>query len=375
MISPAVSRREKYYFSPMEDKINLRSPQRDHAPVQLEDIKQEFIQELKQRVHPDFKAELSRLLNLFLKKLKDDEVFQYNNYKVQTQDFQTIARRTCKLIKTAVKAYLNGDLATCYDQIKNCLIGGAKGTANDINYCWQGEGTYFYRIRTKASPYTYPAKEMFHVPFDMRNKLKTCRYSIPGFPCLYLGRSIYGCWEEMRQPALKDFCVSALQPTEELKLLDLRYDQQINSESKLTSYLSIFPLILACSVPVKSDEDSFKPEYIIPQLTLQTILKYRPQTWGADGIIYTSTRKNSANPWNDKPELWESIALPVYKSQPQGLCPQLSKKFKITDSICYEHELIHKRIPYTPLQNTDYADSPFGLLEKCLQEETFQELT
>ncbi|MGG2305084.1 hypothetical protein ACE4Z6_27055, partial [Salmonella enterica] len=51
----------------------------------------------------------------------------------------------------------------------------------------------FYRIREKNDNQVYSSNEMFHIPFQLRGKVITQRYSIPGFPSLYLGTSLYVC--------------------------------------------------------------------------------------------------------------------------------------------------------------------------------------
>lgn len=62
---------------------------------------------------------------------------------------------------------------------------------------------------------------MFHIPITMRRQVGTERYSIPGYPCLYLGNSIYVCWEEMNRPLMSSCWVSRLKNTEELELEEL----------------------------------------------------------------------------------------------------------------------------------------------------------
>ena len=53
------------------------------------------------------------------------------------------------------------------------------------------EMTKTYRIRMfdfdKRKGVTF--KDMFHIPFDKRGIVKTERFSMPGYPCLYLGKS------------------------------------------------------------------------------------------------------------------------------------------------------------------------------------------
>lgn len=63
-----------------------------------------------------------------------------------------------------------------------------------------------------------------------------------------------------------------------------KYDQQATN-AKLIADVFMWPLIAACSIKVKHREDSFKPEYIVPQLLLQWIRNNQE----IDGIRFSST--------------------------------------------------------------------------------------
>ena len=63
----------------------------------------------------------------------------------------------------------------------------------------------FYRIRIHKTNFTLSQQEFFHIPFNLRGKVKTQRFSIPGFPSLYLGTTIYVCWEELNRPNINEF--------------------------------------------------------------------------------------------------------------------------------------------------------------------------
>ena len=49
---------------------------------------------------------------------------------------------------------------------------------------WREELINLYRMR--ISKETLSKEKMFHVPFNMREKVSSARFSIPGFPCLYV---------------------------------------------------------------------------------------------------------------------------------------------------------------------------------------------
>ena len=57
----------------------------------------------------------------------------------------------------------------------------------------------FNLYRMRISKETLSKEKMFHVPFNMREKVSSARFSIPGFPCLYLGTSLEVCWNEIKR--------------------------------------------------------------------------------------------------------------------------------------------------------------------------------
>lgn len=69
----------------------------------------------------------------------------------------------------------------------------------------------FFRARTDS---VERYRDMGHVPLNMREKIGTQRFSIPGVPCLYIGTSSLDVWKELGCPSFHDFNVSAIQLTE-----------------------------------------------------------------------------------------------------------------------------------------------------------------
>lgn len=61
-----------------------------------------------------------------------------------------------------------------------------------------------YRMRLGKNGYEEftSNEEMFHIPFQYNHIVANERFSMSGFPSLYLGSSVYVCWEEMRRPDL-----------------------------------------------------------------------------------------------------------------------------------------------------------------------------
>ena len=125
---------------------------------------------------------------------------------------------------------------------------------------------------------------MFHTPYNLRSKVSTCRYSIAGYPSLYLGTSLDLCCEEIHLNPHQDFALASIFKLERtveysntnIQVIELgvkpqdflnieRYDEgherRINNSllensSVRAAYLLWYPLIAACSYIRVSKERS-----------------------------------------------------------------------------------------------------------------------
>ena len=225
------------------------------------------------------------------------------------------------------------------------------------------------------------AQEMFHVPFELMRKIGNNRFSISGYPCLYLSNTIWACWEEMKEPAMEDFCTSLVKPTKDIELLDLRFPNT-QYDQTVESVLYSLPLIIACSVEVEYPDDPFKPEYIIPQIVMMALVNHEKY----QGCTFTSTKRIDNFDWPD--DLLCNIAMPVKCVNKTGLCPKLTDCFLVSDSFNYKYEVLKCNIasvrivreadfneifndgPHIePTSYEDYEGSVFGQMEKILKEE------
>ncbi|MFL0198231.1 hypothetical protein ACJDU8_22100 [Clostridium sp. WILCCON 0269] len=214
----------------------------------------------------------------------------------ELQHIIPIITRIQNNLKLAISLYLDGKTYDAYTQIEsifndsnikdNLLI----DSFEDISY--PEEYRQLYRARI-GDFYEYKSYDLFHVPFDKRELIHTERYSIPGFPCLYLGGSVYVCWEELGRPELSNLYVSRYESNPQLKILDLSYtiqDFNLQNSGKGKDFQERFfitwPIICACSMKVKDRTSyrKFKTEYVIPQLILQVARNSK-----IDGIAYFST--------------------------------------------------------------------------------------
>lgn len=101
-------------------------------------------------------------------------------------------------------------------------------------YSILGPGSSLYRIRVKGDSEKYlefKYSDMFHIPLNKKGIIRTQRYSSSGYPCLYVGESIYACWEEMHRSNFDLCMVSRLETTMSLKYLI--YESRLNSILKM----------------------------------------------------------------------------------------------------------------------------------------------
>ena len=128
-----------------------------------------------------------------------------NDVGVPKNDWKVVVDKTNKRIEKIediAKNSYKGLPSTDYSHLRNLLDNEYRVI---LRWSMIPENVTFYRMRMideRRTNISY--KEMFHIPINNRRSVKTQRYSTPGFPCLYLGNSIYGCWEEMGRPLMSN---------------------------------------------------------------------------------------------------------------------------------------------------------------------------
>jgi len=300
----------------------------------------------------------------------------------------------CETIIRALTVYYKGYPHKSYLILKECLDGlKTQGLLpiQDTNVT-EGLDEYF-RIRSGLSK--YKKKDLFHIPFQLREKVSTQRYSIPGLPCLYLGDSIYVCWEELNRPDINQLNVSRFD-MDGSKFRFLFFNETMddyikrcfhgNQDGKpellpgLASFLSYFPLLMVCSFKVAKPNEVFKPEYIIPQLLLQWIVGEQD----LDGIKYRSNRINNSK---NVAGTFANMAIPVKTLKNEGFCTNLSSRISFTEPVSWQAIEISneakklklsvdeiarstrrvRKIELIEGQSTDYFNTKFGKFEEKLR--------
>src|ERR1022692_486127 len=256
---------------------------------------------------------------LFLKKLYKEFIQAVDNIDEGTITDQLKANRQklkkfCTLLVKSADTYYAGFPSKAYFEfekaisiIEDFLI--LKNVGIVFN-----ELTPYYRAR-KGYGTQFQKYQMFHIPFEEREKVTTQRFSVPGLPCLYLSNSTYVCWEELGRPDINKMQISrykleniqykfldiSLTPSSMRKTLEtissnysidflkLTPREALDSWDKMSlNFIMRWPLIAACSIKVKKEDGAFKPEYIFPQFLLQWVTHNKK----FDGIKYFSVEAN-----------------------------------------------------------------------------------
>lgn len=339
---------------------------------------------LKQPKSGSFKTFLTEKLNLFLEKVNslDDGIIHETKPHITVEYVKKTQKKIILSLISCVEEYYNGNPFKAYKKLHTALQNDYKNLYNVLNHKEYVENESFFRIRLNEKNYPYQKKEMFHIPFELRNKVSTQRFSIPGFPSLYLGRTIYICWEELNRPSIDKIQAVKLKNTKPLKLLDLTPpDKDCKNIDELYRFFMTFPLIMSCSVKVRDTSDTFKPEYIVPQLLLQWIRSNQ----NLDGIQYKSTHLTS-KVFNEKSELI-NVVLPVKSNEDKGICKELASCFESTETFSWnlyqftrggqifiygeqDAIIVNKKIPKLELiegESYPYFYSTLGRLEYHLE--------
>ena len=210
-------------------------------------------------------------------------------------DFTTVRKQVDMLaldIPQALEAYHEGFPADAYDKFEEMLNGLVKnlkehlgGEREDGFLTVEQNGTSptvsdLFRMRSVGDSKEYAPKDIFHVPATRRQAISSSRYSIAGYPSLYLTDSLELARHEVGLPS--SAIASHFRMSEKLGILDLgiRPDDfdfsgashHRTGERFILSYLCWYPIIAACSF-VRADSEGFHDEYVIPQLLMQWLRK------------------------------------------------------------------------------------------------------
>lgn len=339
----------------------------------------------------DFLCTLKKLLDSYFDMVNQESNRHNPNTYSDIKTNITELMEVKNIILTAVEDYLDGFPAKAYRNIKE-LMRVLEKTPLKTYYksiSEQLEGTHrrdtlnLYRVTCVNDNVPYDRCRVFHTPYYLRSKVSTSRYSIAGFPSLYLGTSIDLCCEEVHLNPHQEFAlVSRFQferhferSQTEIKVIELGIKPQdffnenvtdnyrnsrsiknsiLNDSYVRSAYILWYPLIAACSFIRVNKEDPFAAEYIIPQLLMQWIRSEinipNSRYDRLVGIRYFSCASEKAS------EMGFNYVFPASgKKTPKSFCPTLAKAFKLTKPY-YLHEFADTYSCERTLVSDSYLD-------------------
>ena len=223
---------------------------------------------------------------------------------------------------------------------------------------------HLFRMRKAGDSAKHVREDLFHVTASQREKISTCRYSIAGYPSLYLTTSIELGLKEIgdrtRNVIVSLYKVKRNQQKEKIKVLELGirptdfsgnknnrfkdFDEvDLKNKDVRSSYLLWYPLIAVCSFIRAYKDKPFASEYIVPQMFMQWVRKQAKRD-ELTGIRYFSCASILAA------DVGFDYVFPVNNTNYQGkYCSILRDSFLLTDPIflcdypsidCAEQELV-----------------------------------
>ncbi|MCQ4637130.1 hypothetical protein NE619_10370 [Anaerovorax odorimutans] len=323
----------------------------------------------------DFSLTLGALFNSYIKKLESltNEKNPYSN--CIRLDVSNI-KKTCGLLTRTLNHYLNGFPSKAYGTFEQVMRRLMEQPLNvyhksiveqfkrSDSYYDRDGGLQLFRVARVDDNRPYKRVRVFHTPYNLRSKVSTSRYSIAGYPSLYLGTSLNLCCEEIHLNLHQDFALASLFKLERdreytntnIRVIELgikpqdfveiesnnkrhTYRQLLEGEGVRAAYLLWYPLIAACSYIRTNKKDPFAAEYIIPQLLMQWVRSEISANKDDEydqliGIRYFSCASVKAS------DMGFNYVFPTsgqHKSANLPYCPVLAKSFSLTKPV-YIHE-------------------------------------
>lgn len=223
-------------------------------------------------------------------------------------------------------------------------------------------GSELYRMRKQDGYRLFKRIEMFHMPTNMTNKLANARYSLNGFPCLYLGTSLYVCWEELRRPDIVKTNYVKMVANEDICVYSTLCPEKFNDRNDVIQFV----LFALCSKVVPNDSDSFQYVYAFPELVLLLLIHYKKDTKEPYGIKYVSSRYFNNDGDFTSEGIFYNYVLPVYGDcDDDHLCIGLRKAFKVSETkALYAYQIYGKQTGLSRCRPNEYTNTLFHRLEK-----------
>lgn len=270
-----------------QDFLDLMEHERLHLPMRWDG--------------KDFEAALSEVLDAYISELRsfsdlDRGEESYSSIRADLSQIISI----CGEIRACVREYHNGFPSRAF-AIFSLIMERLMQTPLEVYQktgsikMFREDDLRLYRIRKVEQGINYKREDIFHVPASRRSMIATCRYSIAGYPSLYLTTSLKLGLEEASDSRKKSiaarFKLMRSQPYLDIQVLELGIKPQdfleqvqegqeqrrfiplgkLRSPQVRENYLKWYPVVAACSFIRANRSAPFASEYIIPQLLMQWI--------------------------------------------------------------------------------------------------------
>lgn len=290
-------------------------------------------------------------------------------------------KKICGWIKYSVETYLDGFPSKAFAELEKAMhllvetpfkiyqksiFEQLDDTEDHVN----NDNLALYRLVCVDDCVPYGRTRVFHTPYTLRSKVSTSRYSIAGYPSLYLGTSLKLCAEEINYNPHRNYALASRYKIErcieynntEIEVIELAVKPQdflgleqnreiywnsrrtinenlLKNPSIRNAYLLWYPLIAACSYIRPNKKDPFAAEYIVPQLLMQWVRNEIQYSKNSKydrliGIRYFSCASKRAS------DMGFNYVFPASGKQHSGqypYCPVLMKAFRLSEPK-YVHE-------------------------------------
>lgn len=260
-------------------------------------------------------------------------------------------------IEKSIAYLLEGEPSEAFELLKKLLTDSNWHYAELLPQLLVDKEMTCYRIRNGSvneKGLAMKQKELFHIPFELRHIVPSERYSIPGYPILYVAGSLEMAYREVIKDG-GDFTYVKIKGKNDLKFVDVGFplsDKPYPYE--LFSLFVFFPLIVACAMPVRYENGvKYKPEYALPQLFTQCVKKYSD----FDGICYIPSGLDGHHDVMDLRSRDFAIIVRggVKKS---GYDEKMASKYKMTNPLVFKENdaAYYRRKTQIPYNLRDYGD-------------------
>jgi len=257
-----------------------------------------------------------------------EQTWQFVNTSMQAfirheggKDFEFNLRKEAEMLMKGIieslNAYYNGSPGMAFKILEDIFLANESHLLHGLPQIeYKGP---LYRVRSERG-LLFP-KDLFHIPFEYRARCGSYRFSILGYPSLYLSSSMETAINECRITD-NNYTAICFMNDKPIRCIDLTLPNKALDFWERYCFVLFYPLIMACGLKVKEEQLPFKPEYVIPQLLFQIVCTHSDVM----GVSYTTTRSEQPDYKNSKQRNFVLKVPQANKSK--GYSQKLAEMFK-----------------------------------------------